>query len=47
MRGWKQSALGQAQEHLSLCNMCRVINTPLAIQPDNIEMSFMLKQESS
>jgi len=25
-----------------LMNMCRVINTPLAIQPDNIEMSFML-----
>ncbi len=25
-----------------LMDMCRVINTPLAIQPDNIEMSFML-----
>jgi pyruvate ferredoxin oxidoreductase alpha subunit len=25
-----------------LLNMCRVINTPLAIQPDNIEMSFIL-----
>lgn len=27
---------------LLLMNMCRVINTPLAIQPDNIEMSFLL-----
>lgn len=25
-----------------LMNMCRVINTPLAIQPDNIEISFLL-----
>jgi len=27
---------------LLLMNMCRVINTPLAIQPDNIEISFLL-----
>ena len=25
-----------------MLNMCRVINTPLAIQPDNIEISFLL-----
>lgn len=31
-----------ARTPLVLLNMCRVINTPLAIQPDNIEMSFML-----
>ncbi|MFQ5449191.1 MAG: transketolase C-terminal domain-containing protein [Nitrospinaceae bacterium] len=27
---------------LVLMDMCRVINTPLAIQPDNIEMSFLM-----
>jgi pyruvate ferredoxin oxidoreductase alpha subunit len=27
---------------LVLLDMCRVINTPLAIQPDNIEISFLL-----
>ncbi len=31
-----------ARVPLVLLDMCRVINTPLAIQPDNIEMSFML-----
>ncbi len=31
-----------ARTPIVLLNMCRVINTPLAIQPDNIEMSFML-----
>ena len=31
-----------ARTPIIMLNMCRVINTPLAIQPDNIEMSFML-----
>lgn len=31
-----------ARTPLVLLNMCRVINTPLAIQPDNIEISFLL-----
>ena len=31
-----------ARTPIVLMDMCRVINTPLAIQPDNIEMSFML-----
>ena len=31
-----------ARTPLVLLDMCRVINTPLAIQPDNIEISFLL-----
>lgn len=36
------SAWPGARTPLLLLNMCRVINTPLAIQPDNIEISFLL-----
>jgi len=31
-----------ARTPIVMLNMCRVINTPLAIQPDNIEISFLL-----
>ncbi|MFQ5716049.1 MAG: transketolase C-terminal domain-containing protein [Nitrospinales bacterium] len=31
-----------ARTPIVLLNMCRVINTPLAIQPDNLEMSFLI-----
>jgi pyruvate ferredoxin oxidoreductase alpha subunit len=43
MRGMEAiSSWPGARVPLVLMDMCRVINTPLAIQPDNIEMSFML-----
>jgi len=43
MRGMEAiSSWPGARIPLVLMDMCRVINTPLAIQPDNIEMSFML-----
>jgi pyruvate ferredoxin oxidoreductase alpha subunit len=43
MRGMEAiSSWPGARVPMVLMNMCRVINTPLAIQPDNIEMSFML-----
>ncbi len=43
MRGMEAiSSWPGARIPVVLMDMCRVINTPLAIQPDNIEMSFML-----
>lgn len=43
MRGMEAiSSWPGARTPLLLMNMCRVINTPLAIQPDNIEISFLL-----
>ena len=43
MRGLEAiSSWPGARTPLVLMNMCRVINTPLAIQPDNIEISFLL-----
>tara|TARA_B100000686_G_C16799272_1_gene984736 strand:+ start:469 stop:1731 length:1263 start_codon:yes stop_codon:yes gene_type:complete len=43
MRGLEAiSSWPGARTPLVLLNMCRVINTPLAIQPDNIEMSFLI-----
>lgn len=43
MRGMEAiSSWPGARIPLVLLDMCRVINTPLAIQPDNIEMSFLL-----
>ena len=43
MRGMEAiSSWPGARVPLVMLNMCRVINTPLAIQPDNIEMSFLL-----
>ncbi len=43
MRGMEAiSSWPGARVPIVLMDMCRVINTPLAIQPDNIEMSFML-----
>ncbi len=43
MRGMETiSSWPGARIPLVLMNMCRVINTPLAIQPDNIEISFLL-----
>jgi len=43
MRGLEAvSSWPGARTPIIMLNMCRVINTPLAIQPDNIEMSFML-----
>ncbi len=43
MRGLEAiSSWPGARIPLVLMNMCRVINTPLAIQPDNIEISFLL-----
>ncbi len=43
MRGMEAiSSWPGARVPMVLMDMCRVINTPLAIQPDNIEMSFML-----
>ncbi|MEE9258877.1 MAG: transketolase C-terminal domain-containing protein [Nitrospinaceae bacterium] len=43
MRGLEAiSSWPGARLPLLLLNMCRVINTPLAIQPDNIEISFLL-----
>ena len=43
MRGMEAiSSWPGARTPLVLMNMCRVINTPLAIQPDNIEMSFLI-----
>ncbi len=43
MRGMEAiSSWPGARTPLVLMNMCRVINTPLAIQPDNIEISFLL-----
>jgi pyruvate ferredoxin oxidoreductase alpha subunit len=43
MRGMEAiSSWPGARLPLVLLDMCRVINTPLAIQPDNIEMSFLL-----
>ncbi|MCH7622827.1 MAG: ferredoxin oxidoreductase [Nitrospinae bacterium] len=43
MRGIQYSSSWPgARLPIVLMDMCRVINTPLAIQPDNIEMSFML-----
>lgn len=43
MRGMEAiSSWPGARIPLVLMNMCRVINTPLAIQPDNIEISFLL-----
>lgn len=43
MRGMEAiSSWPGARTPIVLMDMCRVINTPLAIQPDNIEMSFML-----
>ncbi len=43
MRGMEAiSSWPGARTPLVLLNMCRVINTPLAIQPDNIEISFLL-----
>ncbi len=43
MRGLEAiSSWPGARIPLLLMNMCRVINTPLAIQPDNIEISFLL-----
>ena len=43
MRGMEAiSSWPGARTPLVLLNMCRVINTPLAIQPDNIEMSFLI-----
>ncbi len=43
MRGLEAiSSWPGARTPLVLLNMCRVINTPLAIQPDNIEISFLL-----
>ncbi len=43
MRGMEAiSSWPGARVPMILMDMCRVINTPLAIQPDNIEMSFML-----
>lgn len=43
MRGMEAiSSWPGARVPIVLMNMCRVINTPLAIQPDNIEISFLL-----
>jgi pyruvate ferredoxin oxidoreductase alpha subunit len=43
MRGLEAiSSWPGARTPLLMMNMCRVINTPLAIQPDNIEISFLL-----
>ncbi len=43
MRGLEAiSSWPGARVPLVLLDMCRVINTPLAIQPDNIEISFLL-----
>ncbi|MFQ5671899.1 MAG: transketolase C-terminal domain-containing protein [Nitrospinales bacterium] len=43
MRGMEAiSSWPGARTPIVLANMCRVINTPLAIQPDNIEMSFLI-----
>jgi pyruvate ferredoxin oxidoreductase alpha subunit len=43
MRGMEAiSSWPGARTPIIMLNMCRVINTPLAIQPDNIEMSFLL-----
>lgn len=43
MRGMEAiSSWPGARVNPILLNMCRVINTPLAIQPDNIEMSFLI-----
>lgn len=43
MRGMEAiSSWPGARVPLVLMDMCRVINTPLAIQPDNIEMSFLI-----
>jgi pyruvate ferredoxin oxidoreductase alpha subunit len=43
MRGMEAiSSWPGARVPMILMDMCRVINTPLAIQPDNIEISFML-----
>ena len=43
MRGMEAiSSWPGARTPLVLMDMCRVINTPLAIQPDNIEMSFLI-----
>lgn len=43
MRGMESiSSWPGARTPLVLLNMCRVINTPLAIQPDNIEIAFLL-----
>ncbi len=43
MRGMEAiSSWPGARLPLVMLNMCRVINTPLAIQPDNIEISFLL-----
>jgi pyruvate ferredoxin oxidoreductase alpha subunit len=43
MRGLEAiSSWPGARTPLVMMNMCRVINTPLAIQPDNIEISFLL-----
>jgi pyruvate ferredoxin oxidoreductase alpha subunit len=43
MRGMEAiSSWPGARLPLVLMDMCRVINTPLAIQPDNIEMSFLI-----
>ncbi len=43
MRGMEAiSSWPGARVPIVLLDMCRVINTPLAIQPDNIEMSFLI-----
>jgi len=43
MRGMEAiSSWPGARVPIVLLDMCRVINTPLAIQPDNIEMSFLV-----
>lgn len=43
MRGLEAiSSWPGARVPIVMLNMCRVINTPLAIQPDNIEISFLL-----
>jgi pyruvate ferredoxin oxidoreductase alpha subunit len=44
MRGMEAiSSWPGARVPIVLLDMCRVINTPLAIQPDNIEISFLLE----
>ena len=43
MRGMEAiSSWPGARTPIVMLDMCRVINTPLAIQPDNIEVSFLL-----
>jgi pyruvate ferredoxin oxidoreductase alpha subunit len=43
MRGMEAiSSWPGARTPIVMLDMCRVINTPLAIQPDNIEISFLL-----